>query len=100
MIVTIEIPDNVAQALTAQGGDLSRAVLEAIVLEGYRRQRLGESQIRRVLGFETRMEVHGFLKEHGVYLNYGLKDLDHDIGESERILALRAAEDVAGRRAG
>ena len=35
--------------------------------------------MRRVLGYGTRMQVHGFLKEHGVYLNYGLEDLEQDM---------------------
>ncbi|MGH9598776.1 MAG: UPF0175 family protein, partial [Terracidiphilus sp.] len=46
--------------------------------EGYRSERLSESAVRRLLGFETRMEVHSFLKEHGVYLNYSLGDLERD----------------------
>jgi hypothetical protein len=65
-------------------------------LEGYRSRRLGESAVRRLLGFGTRMEVHGFLKEHGVYLNYSMEDLEHDIHESDRILAIRHAHDAAG----
>ena len=44
--------------------------LEALALEGYRTERLSESELRQMLGFETRMQVHAFLKEHGVYLNY------------------------------
>ncbi len=92
MTVTIEIPDKLAEALAPSGGDLSRTVLEAMALDGYRRKLLGESQLRRLLGFETRMEVHGFLKEHGVYLNYGMEDLEHDIREGDRIVALGTAE--------
>lgn len=41
-----------------------------------------------------------FLKAHGVYLNYGMEDLEHDIRESDRISALRAAETPAEHRAG
>jgi hypothetical protein len=37
----------------------------------------------RLLGFETRIEVHAFLKEHGVYLNYTVEDLQRDIRISE-----------------
>jgi hypothetical protein len=39
--------------------------------------------------------VHGFLKEHGVYLNYSMEDLEHDIRESDRLIALRAATKAA-----
>lgn len=51
--------------------------------------------MRRLLGFETRMEVHGFLKEHGVYLNYSMKDLEHDMREADRIVAILDARDAA-----
>jgi len=100
MIITVEIPDALSQAFAAEGGDLSRAVVEAMALEGYRRKLLGESQMRRLLGFETRMEVHGFLKEHGVYLNYGMEDLEHDIHEGDRYSALMATQASAEHRVG
>jgi hypothetical protein len=78
MTITIEIPDELAAALTPSGRDLCRAALEAIALDGYRSDRLTEADIRQLLGFETRMEVHGFLKEHGAFLPYTLQDLEHD----------------------
>jgi hypothetical protein len=78
MQVTIDIPDTLAAQLTAAGKDPARAALVALALEGYRTRELSESEIRRMLGFETRMEVHAFLKEHGVYLHYSVADLDHD----------------------
>jgi hypothetical protein len=100
MTVTIEIPEKLAQAFAPDGADMSRAVLEAIALEGYRRKPIGESQMRRLLGFETRMEVHGFLKEQGVSLNYGVEDLEHDIRESDRVIAQREAQTLTEERAG
>jgi hypothetical protein len=100
MTVTVEIPDQFAEALAPLGGDVARAVLEAIALDGYRRNLLGESAVRRLLGFETRMEVHGFLKEHGVCLHYTLDDWEHDKHEADRIVALRGAEINAEHRAG
>jgi len=30
------------------------------------------------------MEVHCFLKAHGVYLNYGIDDAEHDLAEARR----------------
>jgi len=61
--------------------DPARTALEALALEGYRSRALSEEQIRRVLGYETRMEVHGFLKLHGVYLNYTADDLRCDLAK-------------------
>ena len=49
--------------------------------------------MRRVLGYGTRMQVHGFLKEHGVYLNYGLEDLEQDM---QTLRQLREREPARG----
>jgi predicted HTH domain antitoxin len=78
MTVMLELPDDLASAFTSSGPDLGRATLEALALEGYRTRRLTEADVRRILGFETRMEVHGFLKERGVALHYTVQDLEHD----------------------
>ncbi len=42
--------------------DPAHSALEALALEGYRSDRLSEFDIQQLLGIETRMEVHGFLK--------------------------------------
>lgn len=74
MQITLEIPDDVAR----DRKDLPRALLESFALEGYRSGTLTEEQVRKLLGYGTRMQVDGFLKEHGVYWNYTLEDLDRD----------------------
>ena len=78
MTITVEIPEGLAGQLIAAGQDPARAALEAIALEAYRSDRLTEAEIRRPLGFETRMEVDAFLKEHGVFLHYTYEDFLHD----------------------
>jgi hypothetical protein len=83
MQVQIEIPDEMAQALCAD--DLSRAALEALALEGYRSRRLGGGQVQKLLGFRTPMQLHAFLKEHGVYLNYSDAELQKDIEVTDRL---------------
>ena len=55
MTITIEIPEELAGQLIATGQEPARAALEAIALEGYRSDRLSEAEVRRLLGFETRM---------------------------------------------
>ena len=69
MQVTLNIPDELAAQLVSGGADISRAALEALAVEGYRTERLSEFEIRLLLGFETRIEVHAFLKEHGAWLH-------------------------------
>ncbi len=79
MQVTVEIPDDVAQWLAHDGQDPARATLEAVAIEGYRSGALSAYQTRRLLGFETRYELDGFLKSHSVWENaYGLEDLHQD----------------------
>jgi hypothetical protein len=52
--------------------------LQVIALEAYREGKVSTAQLRRLLGYNTRAQVHAFLREHQVYLRYGLADLDHD----------------------
>jgi predicted HTH domain antitoxin len=77
--VTVEIPDEMAQRLTANGQDPARTTLEAVAIEGYRSGALTAYQTRRLLGFETRYELDGFLKAHNVWEHaYSVEDLEHD----------------------
>ena len=78
MTVNIDLPEDISRALEKQWGDISRHALEALAVEGYRSRALSESQIRRMLGFETGMQVHDFLKRAGAYLDYTEEDLQHD----------------------
>jgi len=78
MQVTLELPEVLSKFLAASGQDLSRAALEAIALEAYREKRLSTGQLRQLLGCRTRMQVHAWLKERGIYFHYDIADLDHD----------------------
>jgi hypothetical protein len=79
MDVQLQIPDDVARVIQSEQPDLSRAALEALALEGYRSVRLSEAQVRRMLDFRTRMQVHAFLKARNVYLNYSIQELENDL---------------------
>ena len=85
--LTLDLPDELSSALAGSGVDLSRAVLEAIAMEAYRERKLSTAQLRQVLGFQTRLEVDGFLKQHGVELEYTMEDLERD-REAHRRLGL------------
>jgi hypothetical protein len=78
MQLTLDLPDELSAALASSGQDLPRAVFEAIALEAYRVNKLSTAQLRRLLGYHTRAQVHAFLKQHGVYMRYGPADLEHD----------------------
>jgi hypothetical protein len=85
MEVTLHIPDEVAERLTAAGNDLSRRALEALALEEYKAGRLTEAQLRQLLGFQTRHELDGFLKTHEVWLNYTFEDLERERAALRRL---------------
>jgi hypothetical protein len=98
MQVTFEIPGEVATAWQAQGRDLSRAALEAVGVEAFRQHRIAAHQLRGLLGFGTRNELDGFLKQHEVWLEYSTEDLDGDHETAERLWRERQAE-MAGEAA-
>jgi predicted HTH domain antitoxin len=66
---------------------LSRTEVEKRVLEAYAHGDLSDEQVRRLLGFETQFEVHAFLKERGVHLNYSREDLEQDLKFSDSWLS-------------
>ena len=72
MTISLNLPEDIARHLTAHGEALTRTALEVTALEGYRSGKLSQAQVRRFLGCQTRMEVDGFLKEHGVFLEYSI----------------------------
>ncbi|MGD0695594.1 MAG: UPF0175 family protein [Terriglobia bacterium] len=86
MQLAIDLPEDIAEGLRAKWKDLPRNALEAVALEGYRSGALTESQVRRVLGFDTRLEVNSFLRDHGVYYNYTPAEIDSEIRTNERLL--------------
>jgi hypothetical protein len=86
MDVGLHIPDDVAaQMRQATGPDIARHILEAYAIRAYQERTLGESQLRRLLDFDTRDEFEAFLAAHHVYRNYTLDDLEHD-RETARLL--------------
>jgi predicted HTH domain antitoxin len=85
--VTLDLPDVLSTYLTASGHNLERAALQAIALEAYREGKLSTAQLRRLLGYHTRTQVHAFLRQHGVYLHYSLADLEHDRQAGDAIQA-------------
>ena len=88
MHVTVEILDDMAQWLAPNGEDPARSTLEAVAIEGYRTGALTASQTRRLLGFETRYELDGFLKAHNVGEHaYDLEDLEQDRKTWDRLEA-------------
>ncbi len=85
MQLTLDIPDELSAVLAASGQDLPRAAFEAIALEAYRERKVTTAQLRRLLGFASRYELDGFLKQHEVWLEYSWQDLEHDRETHDRL---------------
>lgn len=85
MNLRVEIPDDLAIRLSVAGGDLSRRALESFAADEYRHCRLHKPDLRRLFGFETSHEIDGFLKDHGVYEEYTISDLDGELETLKRL---------------
>jgi hypothetical protein len=79
MVITVNIPEDIADQLLSRWEDLQRLTLEALVASAYREGVLSGPQAQDVLGFESRMELDGFLKAAGIFLDYTADDLAEDI---------------------
>jgi predicted HTH domain antitoxin len=78
MQVTIALPDDIAQNLSAEWGNLELQVLEIVLIQAYADGLLSAGKLRELLGFATRLEVDAFLKARGVDLHYDQGDLVAD----------------------
>ena len=86
--ITLDLPEDIAQGMESKWKDLPRAALESLALEAYRSHAITAAQLRRLLAFETRMQVDAFLKEHEVY-DFTAADFEQD---RETLRQLRARE--------
>ncbi len=66
--------------------NVSREALETLALEGYKSGELTAGQVQQMLGLESRVEVDGFFKAHGVPMEYSLEDLEKDRAKLNTLL--------------
>jgi predicted HTH domain antitoxin len=85
MQITITIPDNLTARLEQKLGNLSQQVLVSFALNSYQNKLISTHELGQILGLESVYEVHSFLKESGVYLNYDEEELLEDIATIERL---------------
>ncbi|HXB70554.1 MAG TPA: UPF0175 family protein [Candidatus Acidoferrales bacterium] len=74
MTVILDIPDEIASELAVAGQDLSRAALEALALEGYRRGTLTQLHVSQLLGM-SRIQAEDFLAEYLALYDYEPSEL-------------------------
>ena len=90
--ITLQLPEDIAQRLGDRWRDLPRAALESLALEAYRSDLLTTYELGRLLGIESRMELDGFLKAHGVYLEYTMEDLERESAIGDELWKKRQEE--------
>ena len=78
MQINLDVPEEIARTFGQDAGSLERAALEGLALEGVRSGRLSRGQVRRLLGAQTRYEVDGFLKAHGVAVQESFEAVQQD----------------------
>jgi Uncharacterised protein family (UPF0175) len=78
MQVTIELPDDFSMQVQPLLNNLSRKVLELLVLEAYEKELITRYQIGKFLGFSSRFDVDRWLKDANVYRHYDETDLEED----------------------
>ena len=92
MKISLDLPDDVVAQLADAGQDLSRAALEALAIDAYRMDRITGHQLRQLLDIPSRYDLDGFLKRHGVPLEYTLADFDRESETSARLREKRRTE--------
>lgn len=97
MRIWLDLPDDVVAQLAEEGRDLSRAALEALAIDAYRTNRISAHQLCELLDIPSRYELDGFLKQHGVPLEYSVEDFEREGATSVRLWEKRQAELAAER---
>jgi hypothetical protein len=84
MQVTIDIPEKLAEHLQAQWRDISRHLLERLVLEAYRDDILTTREVQDILGLEARLAVYDLCDKHNI-ATYTLADVQRDRETTQRL---------------
>lgn len=82
MDVHLEVPEELARRLAPDATGLARAALEALAAEGVRSGKLSVFEARTLLGVQSRYEMDGILKAHGVFLDQTADDVAKDAVEA------------------
>jgi hypothetical protein len=84
MNIEVTIPDEIFEESQSK---LSRYILEQIAIKGYKSETLSMVQVRKLLGFNSRMETEDFLRSREA-LVYTVEDYQEDL-KTIRDLGLR-----------
>jgi len=86
MTIQLDIPQEVEKYLgDMDNAAMNRALLEAAAVEAYRQRKIGTAGVRKMLGFEDRLDTIEFLSKFKAYPNYELEDLEQDRATIARV---------------
>jgi len=85
MQIHLDIPEGIATNFGEDARSVERAALEGLALEGIRSGSLSRGQVRQLLGLQSRYEVDGFLKAHGIPVQESFEEVQRD---AELVLVL------------
>ena len=77
MLVSVELPDQIAKQLHLDGEQRNRRALEILALEGYRNGELSRGQVSELLDLEFN-ETMEFLKAHGCVRSITLEEFEQE----------------------
>jgi predicted HTH domain antitoxin len=86
MIVSVDVPDRIAEQLRLDGEQGNRRALEMFALEGYRAGELSRGQVSEMLDMEFN-ETEGFLKEHGAFISMTMEEYERSAEALRRLLS-------------
>jgi hypothetical protein len=91
MEIILTIPDELtAEAQTGKNGASLRRLLEYVGVELYKAGVISGPQLQEMLGLESRFELDGVLKAHGVFFDYSPEQLAREVDTIERLKEARA----------
>jgi len=82
MILTVNIPDDLAAELGAEFENLGHAALEALAAEAYAKDVLSLEQVRRLLELESRWEAQAVLSRLGAWPSQSADEILEDARRS------------------
>jgi predicted HTH domain antitoxin len=95
--ISLELPPDIVDQLVEKGHDVSRAALEALAIDAYRMERITGYQLGQLLGIPSPHDLDGFLKRHGVPLDYTIEDFELESAASAALRQTRQADLTANQ---
>ena len=85
MQITLNLPDELVRHFDREQLDLQ--ILEALVVQAYRAEKMTHAEVGLVLGLPSRWAIDAFLKQHHADLHYDENDLARDRATLQQLRA-------------